>query len=180
MRKIIIAMLLVMMTIYAEAKNKELLKVSSGDNNIVMITNGKSNCDISFGYVPTDYETSCKEITNSKGTTIFCTKDKRICKTIGEVTFFLYTGRNIPSNLHQKIPFVGKRIFNFYGGSGTGNYVEISKNGIVKFVSGGRSRSTVDYKGDINGRSNPYWIRGNIICEKNGNVLGMCTEMNTL
>jgi len=46
-------------------------------------------------------------------------------------------------------------------------------------VSVGTGRSTVDYQGDINGRSNPYWIRDNIICEKNGNVIGVCTEMST-
>lgn len=50
------------------------------------------------------------------------------------------------------LPFVGKRLFNFAGGSGTGRSITIRADGFTRVESYGTSGSTVDYEGPF---SNP-------------------------
>ena len=55
----------------------------------------------------------------------------------------------------QKLPFIGERIFNFYGGAGTGEYIKIKKNGdtILGGCGDGMDAKCIDsYKGKY---SNP-------------------------
>lgn len=163
---------------FSEATSRELLKVTQKDKTIVKISKGKSSCSVSFWKsASADYETTCKEMTNSKGVKIFCTTDKHICKTLGEVSYFNYTEKTLPKNLHQNIPSLGKTGFNFMGGSGTWGNFSILKNGQIKFLLIGTMSTGVTYKGDINSPSNPYWIHGDIICNKDKNIIGLCTKL---
>lgn len=50
------------------------------------------------------------------------------------------------------LPFVGKRLFNFAGGSGTGRSISIRADGFTRVESYGTAGSTVDYEGPF---SNP-------------------------
>ncbi len=47
----------------------------------------------------------------------------------------------------NKLPFVGKKGFNFYGGSGTEQSITISKNAMVTIMLYGTQSSEVIYKG---------------------------------
>lgn len=72
-----------------------------------------------------------------------------------------------------KLPFVGKRYFNFYGGSGTGEIITINKNGNVTIVSDVTAGSifygsAVVYRGKYktlmpDGYGRYYRIKGNKI-----------------
>ena len=46
-----------------------------------------------------------------------------------------------------ELPFIGKRTFNFMGGSGTGQLVQISKTGATVIKSCGKFSCSTDYKG---------------------------------
>lgn len=55
------------------------------------------------------------------------------------------------------LPFVGKRYFNFYGGSGTGRRISISPDGAVVLEALGSEQSSVEYQGPF---SNPLRTGG--------------------
>ena len=58
----------------------------------------------------------------------------------------------LPTLKYSNLPFTGKREFNFYGGSGTGQTISIEKNGLTVVEFHGTTNSEIIYKGQF---SNP-------------------------
>jgi hypothetical protein len=77
-------------------------------------------------------------------------------KTIKLITLIsLLTLASLASNIiiaGEKLPFVGTKSFNFYGGSGTGQSISIKKNGDTVIKLHGTSGTEILYKGKF---SNP-------------------------
>lgn len=142
----------------------------------VRVIGKNENCDVYFEYAPENYETNCHELTNSKSVRIFCTQKKSICKTMAEVSYFNASGKNLPKDLEQAVPFVGTWSFNFAGGSGTGYNVEIQEDSTVTYTHD-RSGS-IEYQGNYDSTKNPYWVQGDIICIREKQHLDICIKMN--
>ena len=166
------------------SKSKTL--IYSYDNNKDSISPHKvtlkgknSSCSVNFAIVRvTPYDTDCIEKENSKGDIILCTKDKKLCKTITEVTYFNATKREIKGKRAKKIPFVGGGEFNFLGGSGTGGTVEIFSNKKVVYKTYGVFSSSIIWQGKYSSPENPYWVEKDVICyydAKSGQA-GICTD----
>lgn len=62
-------------------------------------------------------------------------------------TSFLLTFSLAAEAKKQKLPFVGKRYFNFMGGSGTGQSIRIYKNGHTVIKLHGKTSTEVLFKG---------------------------------
>jgi hypothetical protein len=56
-----------------------------------------ANMNYKNGYEGYIIKTSCRQITNSKGVKILCTKNKRICKTMSEISALLQQEINMPT-----------------------------------------------------------------------------------
>ncbi len=63
--------------------------------------NGES-CQLSFGSNAVIYDTSCLKLTNSKGLNIYCTSQKKICKTYDEIYTFVFEPQPLTKNKQMK------------------------------------------------------------------------------
>ena len=95
---------------------------------------------------------------------------------MAEVSYFNASGKNLPKDLEQAVPFVGTWSFNFAGGSGTGYNVEIQEDSTVTYTHD-RSGS-IEYQGNYDSTKNPYWVQGDIICIREKQHLDICIKMN--
>jgi hypothetical protein len=147
--------------------------------HIVKLQGKKHSCSVRFAISYIDpYETDCIEKENSKEETIFCPKDKSICKTLAEVSYFSVTKRELKEKKNKKIPFVGKRYFNFLGGSGTGESIEISANGDVVYMSHGVISSGITWKGKFSDSKNSHFVEKDVVCMYNDKKkLSICTGL---
>ncbi len=83
----------------------------------------------------------------------------------------------------ETLPFVGKRLFNFMGGSGTEQSITISKDGKTKIMFHGVTSSSTEYKGKF---TNPIKLKDGTgylfkddkvyLLQKNGKVEQGCKD----
>lgn len=103
--------------------------------------------------------------------------------TLISALLFVFTA---PVSASQdKLPFTGKRWFNFYGGNGTGQTITIKSNGDTLIEFHGHGGSSIVYQGKFKNPMNAadgegYSIKGNkIYLLKNGKVANDCMGEGT-
>lgn len=126
--------------------------------------------------------TTCVALTNSKKVKILCTKNKNMCKTYEEVSLFVYLGEEINKEKISKTPpFVGRRIFNFAGGSGTVESIKINRKSSVTMELHGKLGSEETFAGTYKEFLKKFFIyEKTTICTRGIESAMECTKLENL
>lgn len=163
--------------------SNDLEKYEADSSIYVKLKSKSSDCRVSYYRSTFNFDmTDCLNFKNSKGVSIFCTKDKSICKIHNEIAIFAISGKPFDKEKISKItPFNGRKIFNFAGGNGTGETIEISTNGLVTMELHGKISSMVTFSGTYEKFLKNYFIYGtDIICRRANRDAIQCVELDTL
>ena len=89
MKLFIITLLLIT---FSFAENSSLEKINDINGTSILIKAKKENCLIK-NILYNNSTTNCTKTVNSKDVTIYCTNNKKVCKTEGELKYFYITSQ---------------------------------------------------------------------------------------
>ena len=174
---------------FALAENNSLIKVNdSYMGDFILLKGEKENCVINFlSTLSLDInttKTTCIKSKNSKKINIFCTKNKEICKTEAEVSYFRATGKKFPQKRSTKAPFIGTVFFTFTGAIGGTECAKINKKGLISFGyvplfnEEEFNCDNTKPEGKWDDKYNPYWIDKNAVCKLERGNVGLCISLD--
>lgn len=157
---------------------KHMQRINDPKNyeDVIILRDGRKQCKImisksSRGY----YETTCAKRMSENAENILCIPQSRVCKPLGQISYFNLTGASLPRKIGTNLPLIGKRTFDFGGGRDTERYITGYEYGYIEYGHVGSDNA--EYLGKYNSSNNPYRIIGNVICTLEYGNINICTEL---
>ena len=154
---------------------------TTDQNRYVKLISNKNTCIVEYNHL-WNYGvemTNCLNYKSKDNEQMLCTEEDNCIKR-DEVNYFLVSGKKFQENYDKYItPFIGEKTFNFDGGSGTGQSIEITNNAIVTIMLHGIYSSSIIYQGKYKNltKESPYMLIEDVLCYKEPGFEMQCTKL---
>jgi uncharacterized membrane protein YhaH (DUF805 family) len=154
---------------------------TTDQNRYVKLISNKKSCIVEYNHLWNNgvEMTNCLNYKSKDNEQMLCTEEDNCIKR-DEVNYFLVSGKKFQENYDKYItPFIGEKTFNFDGGSGTGQSIEITNNAIVTIMLHGIYSSSIIYQGKYKNltKESPYMLIEDVLCYKEPGFEMQCTKL---